>query len=208
MTPLHYLFGSNQIVLDIIWIVINTEKLRKCAKNHPYTNQTNHIYKFWPGKRKENVKVKTCYTIYYHKQCSASPKSFVIMQRDLRYTMAQVWQCHPSPRIITHRRIVVHGRQINQLDVFVAFITKQQTSNQVQEVTLHTSSPTPIPLMYILQRLCITQFDSNIEVALIIILQCLLTNIRILLTISSTPSAWDTLFGWLNMIPSMGICSK
>jgi len=49
-----------------------------------------------------------------------------------------------------HPRVaVLHGRQIDQLDAFVAFITKQQAYNKIQEITLHTSSPNPLQLLWI-----------------------------------------------------------
>ena len=105
------------------------------------------------------------------------PKSFAIRQRCQ-------WYRYASPRIITYPRIVAIGRLIYQLDAFVAFLTKQQTSNQVQEVTVHTTSPTTIPLMYLLQRLCIPQSGSGVEVVLIIRLQRLITNLSTVLILA------------------------
>ena len=89
------------------------------------------------------------------------------------------------PRIITHLRVaVLHGRKIDQLDVFVAFIIKQQASNQVQEVTLYTSSPNPFQLLWIPWILWIRQSGSSIKVALIILPQCLITNVTTILFIA------------------------
>ena len=55
----------------------------------------------------------------------------------------------PQENLCIPRVAVLHGRQIDQLDAFVAFITKQQASNQIEEVTLHTSSLNPFQLQWI-----------------------------------------------------------